>query len=191
MPPPQPNHGSRSRPDDGEKWAESKSKALLRSELLSGTITPEMKPRDVFALHPEEHGKWNYGNWSTNLRTLRAAIDRDRGRMQRDVISYGHDLATVKALRAPTDKTPWHRSPAFRLLKQDIDDGKHKQMKPKELYESRPEYHTDFTLEEFRKHIYQENDSRPKRKIRFERKKKTWLYPELHKDHPRLQEEDS
>ena len=152
-------------------------------------ITPEMSPRAVFDLHPEEHSKWNYKNSSSNLRTLRAAIDRDRGRMQRDAIAYGHDLESVKALRAPTDKTPWHRSPAFRLLKQDMDDGKHKQMKPKDLYESQPEYHTNFTLEEFRKHIYQEIDSRPKRDIRFERKKKAWLYPELHKDHPRLQQD--
>ena len=184
--PPQPNRG-KSRPDKGEKWADSKSKALLRSELLSGIITPDMEPQAAFDLHPEEHSKWNYNNWTSNLQTLWAAINRDRGRMQQDAVSYGHDLAIVKSMRKPTDRIPWHRSPAFWLLKQDVDEGKHKDMKPKELYMTRPEYHTAFTLEEFRKHIYQEVNSRPKQKIRFECKKKAWLYPELHKDHPRLQ----
>ena len=44
-------------------------------------------------------------------------------------------------------------------------------------------------LDVFRKHIYQEVDSRPKRAIRFEKKKATFKYPELHKNHPRLQSE--
>jgi hypothetical protein len=186
---PQPNRG-KSNPDPGETWPTSKSKALLRSGLLSGLITAEMLPRAVFDLNPVEHSKWNYTNWSSNLGNLREAIDRDRSRMQRDAISYGHDLAIVKAGRSPTAKIPWHRSLAPPLLKQDVNDGRHKEMTPKELYGSRPEYSTGFTLEEFRKHIYQEVDSWPKRAIRFEKKKKAWRYPELHADHPRLQEDE-
>jgi len=41
------------------------------------------------------------------------------------------------------------------------------------------EYFMFFELEKFGKHIYQEIDSRPKREMRFQKKKKAWLYPEL------------
>ena len=42
----------------------------------------------------------------------------------------------------------------------------------------------------FWKHIYPEVDSRLKRAARFERKKRGWKYPELHANHPRLQDKD-
>jgi hypothetical protein len=165
--------------EEKEDWAKSRSKAILRAGILAGEITPEMQPLAVFKMNPGEHGKWTYPNWRSNLRTLRLAIGRDRNRMTRDAISYGHDLAIVKSLRSPDAKTPWHRSPAYPLLKQDVDEGKHKTMKPMLLRESRPEY-SAFDLTVFRKHLYQEIDSRPKREIRYEKKKHAWKYPELH-----------
>jgi hypothetical protein len=50
--------------------------------------------------------------------------------MHSDCIAYGHDLAHVKALRAndPPTNPPWHKSDAMWLLKQDINNGKHKAM---------------------------------------------------------------
>ena len=64
-------------------------------------------------------------------------------------------------------------------------------MSPRDLYLSRREYYGYFELKVFRKHVYQEVDSRPKRAIRFEKKKKAWLYPELYMDHPRLWNENN
>ena len=104
--------------------------------------------------------------------------------MAEDVASFGHDIAKVLVMRPPDAKTPYHRSAARPLLEKDVAEGKHKQMKPKELYQTRPEYQMDFTLEEFRKHVYQEADAIPKRKARWEANKKKWLYPEVHKNHP-------
>ena len=174
-----------------EAWKDSKAKALLRSGILSGEITDTMTPKEVFNLHPEEHGKWNYRNWSASLSRLRNAIAREKSRMTQNLVAYAHDIAVVKSRRRETDQVPWHRSPAYRLLKQDIDEGKHKKMRPRDLYRSRPEYFEHFELKVFRKHVYQEVDSRPKRAIRFEKKKKAWFYPELHTDHPRLRNDDN
>lgn len=175
-----------------EAWGLSKSKAILRTGLLNGTIKPHMKPKEVFNMNPQEHGKWNYNNWANNLRNLRNSIKRDRGRMQKDVLAYGHDLAIVNEYRKSLSnpKPRWRGSSAERLLKQDIDEGKHLSMKPRFLHQTRSEYRI-FDLMVFRKHIYQEVDSRPKREMRFQRKKKNWKYPELHKDHPRLQDQDN
>jgi hypothetical protein len=170
-----------------ETWGNSASKALLRAGIISGEIPADRLPKAVFNMNPEVHGKWKYINWANNLRTLRNAIQRDRSRMQRDAIAYGQTLQIVRARFAPT--TPlWHLSDCPTLLAKDVDEGKHKQMKPKDLHKSRPQYMV-FSLQVFRKHIYQEVDCRPKRVIRFEKKKKGWLYPELHTGHPRLRDD--
>ena len=137
--------------------------------------------------HPEEHSKWEYTNWTNNLRNLRHAIEKDNKRMHDDMLSYGHDLAIVNALRAanPNQKPRWRGSEAAKRLKEDVDKGKHLEMKHSTLHQTRPEYLV-FDLDVFRKHIYQEIDSRPKRAYCFEKKKKAWKYPELHKEHPDL-----
>ena len=176
--------------EEEEAWAKSKSKAILRAGILSGEITPDMKPKFVFGLNKEEHQKWvaksSYDNWRNGLLRLRKALGRDSDRMLEDCLSYGHDLAIVQKRRPA--KVPWHRSGAARRMKEDINDSKQLEMEPKELYEQHEEYKA-FDLTEVRKHIYQEVDSRPKRAIRFEKKKATFKYPELHKNHPRLQSE--
>ena len=187
-------------PEEKEAWTLSKSKVILRQGSLNGTITEHMKPKEVLLMNPDEHGKWKCSNWSNNLRNLRKSIHRDRGRMESDVMSCGHDLAIVKALRAANPnplKPKWRGSNAERLLKKDIDDDKHNQIDPStgnkilpsKLRMSRPECQA-FDLTVFRKHIHQEVDSRPKGDIRFECKKKAWKCPELHQDHPRVKQSD-
>lgn len=172
-----------------ETWAKSKSKALLRAGIISGAITADMKPKMVRAMNPEEHGNWAYDNWVNNLRNLRNAITRDRGRMARDAVAYGQTFQTARTLFPPAAaaKPVWHLTDAPRFLKEDIDDGKNKEMSPRDLHQTRDEYKL-FPLKEFRKHIYQEIDCRPKRDMRFERKKNKFTYPELHVNHPRLRE---
>jgi hypothetical protein len=55
----------------------------------------------------------------------------------------------------------WAGSEAARLLKIDVDNGRHLTMKPRELYalDDRPEYRI-WPLKVFRKHIHQEVRSR-------------------------------
>ena len=105
-------------------------------------------------------------------------------RMARDARDYGLDKIIVQQLRVG-QPTPWHKTACPKLLKADVDEGKHLTMKPSDLYKEHDEYKA-FPLSVFRNHIYQEVDSRPKRAARFERKKKAWKFPELHEDHPRL-----
>jgi hypothetical protein len=83
-------------------------------------------------------------------------------------ISQSTNLLTKLATKT---NLPWHKSEAKKLLKQDIDDGKHLHMKPSELRGTRKEYE-DFGLEVFRKHIHQDVDSRSKRAFRFAEKNK-------------------
>ena len=99
---PQPTETPNSKATDKEeqeKWENSKAKAILRSGLLKGTISLKTKPKEAWLMNPEEHGKWNYKNWSQNFATLKNALRRDTTRMQKDCLSYGHDLALLKDYR--------------------------------------------------------------------------------------------
>jgi hypothetical protein len=155
-----------------KKWKDSEAKRLLREDIISGVVLASMAANEVYDMRPE-YKKWPYKNFQTNLRNLRKAIAHSYERMLADCEAYGHDQALLMTLRAdnnPQD-VPWHKSEAKTLLKQDIDDGRHKQMKPEAVHGMREEYQA-FPLKTFRNHIHQEVDSRAKRAHRFAKKKK-------------------
>ena len=184
-PPPSNADKDDSDEEEAEEWRKSKAKAILREGILSGEIKPEWKPMKVFQMN-DEHKKWQnkYSSWSSGLRRLRQAYGRDKSRSESDLASYKRDLVIVKSKR--TGPEPWHRSAAAECLKQDVKEGNHKGKTPSELYNGpNKEAYNAFDLSEFRKHLYQEQDKEPKRAVRFEKKKKSWKFPELHKDHPR------
>jgi hypothetical protein len=70
---------------------------------------------------------------------------------------FGHDIAllAVYPQQNPLPRIPWHKSEAKPWLEKDMKEGKHLTMLPKELFQTRIQYH-EFSLEEFRKHIHQE-----------------------------------
>ena len=174
-------------------WAKSKSKALLRRCLLANVIPETLEPRFVWEMHPKTHAKWTgkkHSSFTSGLSRLRNAIKRDRGRKDRDKAACDRDRDRLKELRKnEPDKGPvWHRHPAAELLKQDVDAKKHLTMKPEDLHKTKEECR-EFDAKVFRKHTCQEADSRPKRTIRFAKKSKAWKHPELHVEHPRLQDD--
>ena len=156
-------------------WANSKAKAQLKADILSEAVKSTDEPKDVYAMH-EIYKKWPQGNFSGNYRRLQRALERDYDRMAQDCADYGHDLAIVDVLRAnnPPAKPSWHKSPARALLKKDMDEGKHKDLTPKELHKTKEEYQA-FPLTKFRNHIYQEADTVAKRDWRQKKKKKKLL----------------
>jgi hypothetical protein len=70
-----------------------------------------------------------------------------------------------------TGKPYWAGSTAQRLLKLDVDAGRHNLFTPKQLYDYRIEYR-HFSLEVFRNHIYQEAGSRLQSSYWLNREKK-------------------
>lgn len=155
-----------------EVWQNSKVKQILRDAIISGEVTEAMPPRVVYQMDPEFQ-KWPKENFGDNYRRLQKAVATDFERSHSDTVAYGLNRQILLALRAGTTRTqatPWHKSPARALLKQDMAEGKHLQMKPKDLYSTREEY-KDFDLKVFRKHIYQRADMEAKRESRFAKKK--------------------
>jgi hypothetical protein len=54
----------------------------------------------------------------------------------------------------------WEGSEAVRLLRLDMDEGKHHTMRPRDLYQTRPQYYEKYPLTVFRGHIDQEERRR-------------------------------
>jgi hypothetical protein len=158
----------------GETWKKSHAKAHLVTAIISGEVTESMSAEQVYNMHGGIYHKYKFKNFKTNLKNLRVKIGEEYQRVQDDYMAYSHDAALIKTLRAsePPHPVAWHRSDAKYLLIQDINQGRHKVMKPQELYWARPEYHENFDLKTFRNHIYQEVDGRAKRTWRYQKKQK-------------------
>ena len=167
-----------------ETWENSRAKQIVRRGYIDETIPLTMPMDDIIELNPEVHKKWPVKQWKQNVRNLRKAIKRDKDRAMEDWLNYKVDIAKLKTNRPDNRKVPWHLSEAAEYLKQDMAKGKHLEMKPRELYLTRPSYQ-EFDLRTFRKHIYQRKDAEPKRQWRFEKKMEKTKYPEVYEDHPR------
>jgi len=137
-------------------WAKSQAKEQLFQDIVAKLVTEEMKPRFVFAMHPELYGDYKK-NFGTNYRNLQGAIKEDQDRAEADRQLIEHDLGLHHP--APFDgrgHPRWCGSEAERLLVQDIEDEVHKTMKPADLVRSRPEYAPWLQLTDvFRDHIHQ------------------------------------
>jgi hypothetical protein len=97
-----------------------------------------------------------YKNFRTNLANLRKAISSEKTLADVDATALARDLE--RHPRPPLDHNGapfWDGSDAQRLLRLDVDAGKHTSMTKTELRGSRPEYGL-FTPKVFRKHIEQE-----------------------------------
>jgi len=137
-------------------WAKSRAKEQLYQDIVAGLVTKEMKPRFVFAMHPELYEEYKKG-FGSNYRNLQKLIGEEQERANQDSNYIMHDLAFHSPDQFDGRGRPrWCGSEAERLLMEDIKEGHHKTMAPAVLLQSRPEYapwlhHGDV----FRDHIHQ------------------------------------
>ncbi|CAB9506851.1 unknown protein [Seminavis robusta] len=149
-------------------WKYHPARTLIRDRFengqipLSYSIASGFGPRDVYdsliALgDPAMTGVEYDEEFTRHLRDIRLQIAECSDRARDDEDAYknfrtNHPTPEVDGRGRPR----WQGSEAEVLLKQDMDDGIHKQFdKPSSFYESRPEYQK-FELEVFRGHIDQE-----------------------------------
>jgi hypothetical protein len=155
-----------------DKWIHSAAKKALRTDIILGKVTGDDLPKDVYDMR-QSYKAFPFKNFKTNLQSLLEAVAKDIARMQHDCEAYGHDLSVVKSLRSNEEEgsrpLSWHLSDARKLLKEDMAAGRHKQLKPNDLWLSRPEYQV-FDLEIFRKAIHSADDKEAKLVFRMEKK---------------------
>jgi hypothetical protein len=159
-----------------DSWAKSDAKRILEAELKKGTIpldASDMAPDVVYLQHPE-FATFQYEKFRDNLNKLRKKIKGKKTRSELDSLALQRDRKShPKPEKNNRGEPRWEGSEAERLLKLDVDNGKHNAMTPRNLHKSRKEYQ-DYALDVFRKHIHQEVKTRKfikQRKDRAEKKK--------------------
>ena len=140
---------------DEEKWQTCTAKRLLTEDILTGLIPGNMPAKEVYELRPEYKAtEWRL--FSSRLRSLRKQIETSKQQSNNDAAALLHDCQLYpKKTHNELGLPNWDGSAAQTLLKTDIDNNRHTELKPKELYATRAEYQI-FTLKVFRGHIHQE-----------------------------------
>jgi hypothetical protein len=141
------------------KWETSEAKKLLQKDLEEGRVTAQMAPDEVYAMK-DEYREFKYENFRNNLLTLKKKAEQNGDSAAFDSAALANDEKIYpRPATAAAGYPRWDRSDAERLLKVDVDKGKHAQMTPQKLRACETAYE-EFPLEVFRKHIYQETRSR-------------------------------
>lgn len=118
-----------------------------------------MDPKDVYKMRPE-YKQYDQDRFCANVKALRERIDKYQAKADADSRALAHDRILHPPPATNHKGYPrWCDSDAERLLKQDMDAGKHLTMKPKDLRKTRSEY-LAFPPKTFRDHIHQESRNR-------------------------------
>ena len=141
------------------KWGSSKEKFLLREDIIGGVVTKEMKAKEVYKMR-ECYSKFKYENFRSNLRSLRKAVKDGLDRAETDEAAFLHDMH----LFGEKADGAWHRSDAYKVLKDEIKKGKVEGKKPKVIYNGKSEFKA-FPLAKFRNQIYHEHVRIEKEKL--------------------------
>ena len=143
-------------------WRKSKEKEQLRKDILEGNIDGWIAEW-VYEMRGGIYKKFKFNNFKNNLKRLRFSIWKQQRRAFYDTALYHNDLIADRPPAPPTrQQAHWNTSRAKDLLEEDIDEGLHAELKPKELWLTRPEYQ-EFTSDVFRDHIYQALNARAKK----------------------------
>ncbi len=152
---------------DLEPWRNSRAKQLLVQDIVGGKLDG-LRPKEVHGFRLE-YKERPYKTFRTNLNTLRKKYKQLENLAQEDHAYLVHDLALGR--RQNSRPYPrWQGTIAEKLLKQDIDNGRHLDMPPRELRLTRCEY-LRYPGQVFRDHIHQELRARKERPYWMARRK--------------------
>ena len=178
--------GSREKEKDDEPppWISSKAKAaLLKLHLDDNNPVHSKTAEQVYALHPEFQ-LYPFARFKENLKSLRAAVKREKEIVAGDERDYRHDITLFpRKERTSRNVHFWDTHPAKLLLESDLTDmseGKKEVLLPSELRMTRSEYQ-DFSIATFGDHF-----KRTKRTMR----EKTYWIPKRNRQAMKKHEED-
>ena len=142
-------------------WKDSDAKKLLRRDIKEGAVPlvqdDGLTDKEVYLQRPE-FVAYPFERFEKYIASLRAAITSDKEYAARDDAALARDRLIHPQRTHHNGKRIWYGSDAERLLKEVIARKEHLNKTPMQLFNERVEYR-QFTLEEFRKHIHQEERS--------------------------------
>lgn len=137
-------------------WKNSYAKQLLIQDLRNGTIN-NMAVKEIYQSRPE-YTETEWRLFSGRLKATKKQVSSSTERAKADLAAYANTMQRFPKNESglTSSGTPrWDGLDAQRLLKQDIDIGKHTTMTANEMYNTRDEYKA-FKRTVFSDHITQE-----------------------------------
>lgn len=114
-----------------------------------------MSAEEIYKHHKvfHDYDLHDFKKWDKKMIKL---TDKHRREIHQNIELFKrHRLKFPKNTASSRGKCIWRDHPASNILVCDTKSGNASKVKPKELWKSREEYQ-DFSLDDFRKHIYQE-----------------------------------
>ena len=139
-----------------EPWRNSEAKAQVKLLIESDELYMNMCEHELYLLselfqqYPEDRFVINVANLKKSIKDHRQQVERQEAALEHDRQLFPKQQSTFWGYPR------WDTHDANHLLRKDVQQKKQTSMQPKELHATREEYHTDFHLGVFRKHIYQE-----------------------------------
>lgn len=149
----QSNMANTKKSDNAEPWKTSVAKKLLREDIERNFVTNDVPAKTVYDMRIE-YSAYEFKNFKTNLKNLRAAIARNRlaavhNMMARESFEMRNRITNSVNSTLPV----WHKTEAPKLLAIDVANGLHETMKPRALWKSRVAY-MQFDAKKFNNHLY-------------------------------------
>lgn len=138
-------------------YAGSRAQKLLFLDVKDGTIPPDMDFEEAFFMREEFAQYDGARKFEDRLEAARKREAQKRNRSEEEMQALLEDMETVgpRPEMNRWGEPQWEGSDAQTLLKKDVlEDQKHKQMNPFDLWLSRPEYQ-QYDKDRFRDRIYQ------------------------------------
>ena len=143
------------------EWSKSAAKQFLKKCFRDETISANYQDaKQVWTDHCKDDNAFKRMQCNDafvrRLKSVRNDHLKKVERCQKDLEAYNnakknHPTPALNIRGEPQ----WHGSAAQNFLKESVEAGQHKEVEPKELWESKPEYQV-YALKTFRDHIYQE-----------------------------------
>jgi hypothetical protein len=143
------------------KWRKSEAKKLLRKAIFDGNVSADATGRagelqEIYHLHPE-FADYDFGKFAARLARVREEFKNNEDRAAEDLAAFENYISYHEvSLVSRKGYIQWQGCDAQRLLLKDIENNLHTETKPKELWDSRPEYRNEFPLKVFRSKLEQE-----------------------------------
>jgi hypothetical protein len=146
-------------------WRNSRAKEVLYTLIMDEVVPleakdcnnrPTMAIKDIYNLH-DEFKKYDIDKFAGRLKAIRDKIKELNSRADEDLVAFkNYKQNHAVSMYSHKGYIQWQGSDAQKFLLMDIEAGKHNELKPKVLWESRRAYMDTFPLHVFRSKLEQE-----------------------------------
>lgn len=139
------------------KWKKSAAKRLLTEDIVNNLVGPDDLAEDVYMQRPE-YSLYDPMKFEQRLKDLIASISGHNDRAEEDLYALeiyleNNDVSHFNH----RGEAQWKGSDAYELLMEDLDEGRFEALQGyRNLYDSRPEYWTQYPFEVFRDYVRME-----------------------------------